>query len=478
MLDDKLRAWVEEMVRFGHSQEVSEALRSNGYSEELSQEAAKYASLCLSLSLASPKSQKPFVISPVIPIAVIGIIILAGAGFFGWQLLAKGQVSRPTLLPQGANSSFCPDCGQVNELILSDSRQQIELSYLGNANISVKGISYALHATSSPNGGLTISVDGGQNQTIAGGQEKQVDVDGDTNPDIWLSVAGGDMPSLSGRIHVPVAAANSSGNSEQVNLSPMSPTGFQVIIQPTKKQYQRGEPVNGTILVNYGGKPVRVMLVLLEQRGGFSKNITSYWSGSINSSTFPFFSEDLKAFRVYDTDTSSGFVSDMPAFLDEGWYIYTMSVYDCGAVEAKFNISCSLINDIGINKYDLHDIPIIASNSNSIYVKGGPALTVCSDNSQCASTCANCRNNLQLCNVATGTCMECQIDGDCIDGYKCRNNICSQWQCDNNWDCEDNNQSTTDACQSNLCTHTLITGCVNDDSFCPSNCTKSTDSDC
>lgn len=72
----------------------------------------------------------------------------------------------------------------------------------------------------------------------------------------------------------------------------------------------------------------------------------------------------------------------------------------------------------------------------------------------------------------------------CTSGYQeCDNGICvwKQTECWADNDCEDNNPSTTEYCTGSFpktCYYERTKLCMNDDTYCPSNCTFANDNDC
>ncbi len=72
----------------------------------------------------------------------------------------------------------------------------------------------------------------------------------------------------------------------------------------------------------------------------------------------------------------------------------------------------------------------------------------------------------------------------CTKGYQeCKNGICvwKQTECWSDEDCEDNNPSTTEYCTGSFpktCYYVRTKLCINDDTYCPSNCTFDNDNDC
>ncbi|MCF7860785.1 hypothetical protein K9M79_00950 [Candidatus Woesearchaeota archaeon] len=119
----------------------------------------------------------------------------------------------------------------------------------------------------------------------------------------------------------------------------------------------------------------------------------------------------------------------------------------------------------------------------------------CSDD-ECKTT-EECKNH-QCTEVKCGTCqipmsheclnLTCCSDTDCDDGNNSTINIC--WnpgvpeseckvvECSSDSDCDDNDSTTINRCEENKCTYDQITDCINDDGYCPQNCTKLTDNDC
>lgn len=92
-------------------------------------------------------------------------------------------------------------------------------------------------------------------------------------------------------------------------------------------------------------------------------------------------------------------------------------------------------------------------------------------NDECGDDACNITESMQIC------CTDCGCEGN----LKCIDNICTKEECVINADCDDNNPCTVDACSDTpprICSNTLITQCVNNDTCCPDFCDSKTDNDC
>jgi len=242
-------------------------------------------------------------------------------------------------------------------------------------------------------------------------------------------------------------------NSES-NL-PTQEEGFGVSLFTEKEIYQREEPFNLTLNIDYDGEPFKAAIIYDSYRKGFSKHfykgyIEDVSSKGINRSRFHAGYPAEKAFRIHD----GGHSYPKNFFLDEGTYYISVYVYDCEKiVEEGYSCNPSHVfpSTFGISDdtpEDLikHNVKPLASAEKEIIVKGGSI--ECSSDSDCSDKgCSNCVLGHYRCGdfFSKPKCIECNgemvVNGErtmCKEGYTCKNYQCVEdpLYCQNDEDCD------------------------------------------
>lgn len=247
------------------------------------------------------------------------------------------------------------------------------------------------------------------------------------------------------------------------------PTSGYPIVEFTSSKdiYEIGEPIEIDYDITYSGEPFSSVQLLVNNRDGFEKKMSSKLSSSMKAN------EKIDTISISPFSINDSGYSTEKMFKEEGFYTYTVYIYDCNDVAIDNNNSCFE----NVSK-DMKNISPIASASKTIEIILGSYIAECKDDNECTKPCIGCnKKDTQFCS-SEEKCIDCFMDLQCKSGYKCKDSKCIEYECGEDTDCTDNDVSTKDTCTDYKCSHTAIIKCLDNDLYCPEGCNESNDNDC
>lgn len=172
---------------------------------------------------------------------------------------------------------------------------------------------------------------------------------------------------------------NSDGITNLESNLPTQEDGLGVNLFTEKEIYEREEPFNLTLNIDYDGEPFKAAIIYVSHRKGFNKHfykgyIEDVDSKGINRSRFHAGYPAEKAFRIYNR----GHTYPQNFFLDEGTYYISVYVYDCTIIaEEGYNCTPSHVFPSTFGIFDdtpedliKNNVKPLASAEKEIIVKG------------------------------------------------------------------------------------------------------------
>lgn len=344
-------------------------------------------------------------------------------------------------------------CLNARQTQLTDVEKEITINLQDSISFKVNDEDHLIEVEEVTDNSVTLTIYSEPKKiTLNIGQSKEIDIDNDGLNDLYVKL----VRISNGK---PIFEIKSLEKSSKLILG----------ITSSKNTYQMAEPVSGEFKIDYSGKSFNGIVLYTYSKDGFDKKYYAKMRGSISSSNINMMKVAFKSFRLDEHDYSAS----TDYFYNEGNYHYTISVYSCETVSSTLNKDCSKIKE-----EELTNVKPLKTVTKTIKVQGGISPSECRVSEDCTKTCAGCEDGTQICEQSDEKCMDCFMDTQCKSGYKCRDNSCVTWECDENIDCNDNDASTKDTCNNFKCTHSKITHCIDNDLYCPDDCDANTDNDC
>ncbi|MBI2501513.1 MAG: hypothetical protein HYW02_08685 [Deltaproteobacteria bacterium] len=192
---------------------------------------------------------------------------------------------------------------------------------------------------------------------------------------------------------------------------PSSVKGLKLEIHIPKKEYRRGEPMEGGFYsVHYSDEPFVGVLMVSRAKKGIQTSGDQILKKVVGQGEI---FESLSPFYLL----SGGYLeSDQPFFREEGRYSFSLTLYDCATLEEKFKKDC---DSLEIRREELEVVRPLKAAKKDILVKGKIDSFQCGTAEDCTAACENCQTDKPLCDIEKGICVDCLLMSDCKDRFKC-----------------------------------------------------------
>jgi len=187
-----------------------------------------------------------------------------------------------------------------------------------------------------------------------------------------------------------------------------------------KSTYEVGEKLGGEYYMKYNGPSFEGVVLYINSKTNFEKKYFSKTRGMIRDIDFSnpektgMLKVALQAFRYNE----NGYSCCLDSFVEEGIYNFEMVVYDCSTIEKELGKACK-----DAEENELLNVQKLKSKSKSVVVSGG-SIVGCKTSDDCTKICEGCKKGKQVCEQGKGACMDCFMDLQCNEGYKCEENQC------------------------------------------------------
>jgi hypothetical protein len=430
------------------SQQLYSYLVQQGYNLNEVKEAIDYVN-----KLQNPVYFNKKIISIVISAVIVSLVVVALIWFITRPVCNNNQDCNDNdvnTIDACINPSIgYSKCINAKQTELRDIEEELAMNRPDSVSFILNNEEHFIEIQEVTETSVTIAIYSEPNKyTFKIGQYREIDVDNDGIADLYVKLIG---------------ISNGKSTFEIKSLYKYSRLELEII--SSKNTYQMAETVSGEFKMDYSSKRFNAIVLYTYTRDSFDKKIQSMLRGNINTIG----KMKFNAFRIDEY----GHVIDTDFFYDEGNYHYTLSVYSCESITTKLNEDC-----FKIDKERLMKVVPLKTVTKTIKVQGGVNPSECRVSEDCIENCVGCGDGTQICEQSSEKCIDCFMDTQCKSGYKCRDNSCVEWQCDENIDCNDNDVSTKDTCSNFKCTYAKITECEDNDLYCPESCNSDNDNDC
>lgn len=236
----------------------------------------------------------------------------------------------------------------------------------------------------------------------------------------------------------------------------------EITLTSDKPVYEVGEPLSATYEISSTQDiEARSMAVITYSREGFTTPLVSFRLTSLIPGLITQRIKALRAFHISETKA----VRDLDFFHEAGVYHYKLSLYSCNRIREFFKEQeCPDFSSLPFSELDkIQQLTADKEATLSIEVRKGTRILECSTDKDCDAGCTNCKTGHQFCRWDQRKCLQCTSASDCVSGYECRDNRCIDWECDNDYQCSDNDLATNNSCDSHRCIYTAKTSCIDND---------------
>ncbi|MFT4309714.1 MAG: hypothetical protein ACMXYL_04455 [Candidatus Woesearchaeota archaeon] len=429
MVDDQLSTFVRIQLERGYTREqIADFLIKKGYNPRIVREAV-YSS-----DKASKEHHGNKAALIIIPIV---LVVIVGAALFVFFTGTECNNNMECDDNEPSTGSICLDPGSrtakcINPLMfdIRGTENKIGIELGGSVLFRVEEKEHILLLKGIENNEASIILYSSPREyTIGLGEHIEVDSNNDGVEDLHI-----------GLISI-------KDNTAEFEISTISQIGsIDINIYSAKDTYEMGEEFTAEYTIDYVGDSFRAVVLVTYSRVGVEREQYSMSRGTLSEENTYLAKRNLNAFRMDEREYHSG----TDYFFEEGEYIFKVSVFECEQLESELNRDCNAMNSDDI----VRSTPLV-SNQKTILVRGGISPVECLSSDDC-SACEGCRDGIQLCESGSAKCMDCFMDSQCIQGYKCKENTCIKWECDFDAQCNEDSNIQMGNCIDNKCVYTPI----------------------